>query len=136
MNPTANDWASPNTAENMTLSEADQFANRLAAAVAVQFGSRFVKTTGGEVIAEAELRANSFIAPCPVNLWGAFAGVAPVAMNLAELRARVRSAAEADNPVGELESILHSALPQCDQQAAILRAPAIQAAVRSALQQI
>ncbi len=136
MNPTANDWASPNVALNITISEADQFANQLAAGVSVQFGDRFVKTSAGEIISEAELRKNSFIAPLPVNLWGALAGEAPVTVNIADLRSKIRSAAQSDNPVGELEKILHQALPQSDPQVTILRAPAIQSAVRSMLSQI
>jgi hypothetical protein len=134
MNPAANDWASPSVAQNITISEADRFANQLAAAVAVQFGDRFVKTTAGEIVPEVELKQNGGQS-VPVNLWGSFAGVAPVPMNIAELRSRIRSAALAENPVGELESILHQALPQVDPQVTILRAPAIQSAVRTLLAQ-
>jgi hypothetical protein len=136
MNPIANDWASTNAAQNITISDADQFANQLAVGVAIQFGGRFVKTKAGEVITEAELKQNGYLALHAVNLWGSFAGVAPVAINIAELRSRIRSAALADNPVGELENVLRQALPQIDPQVTILRAPVIQAAVRKMLSEI
>src|SRR6202011_4247632 len=91
-NPAANDWASSDPTQNITLAEADQFKNQLSAALAVQFADRFVKTGGGEVITETELRRNPFPA-APVNLWGTLAGVGAVPVNMAQMRAAIRSAA-------------------------------------------
>ncbi|MGD0295744.1 MAG: hypothetical protein ABSE86_01430 [Bryobacteraceae bacterium] len=44
MDPTANDWASSDPTQNITLADADQFKNQLAGALVVQFADRFVKT--------------------------------------------------------------------------------------------
>jgi hypothetical protein len=54
-------------------------------------------------------------------------------VNVAELRASLRSAALGDNPVGDLENALRQALPKTDIQSILLRVPAIQSAVRSAI---
>ena len=132
MNPAANDWTAPNGAQNISLAEADQFRDRLAAALALEFGGRFVKTTSGGVVTESDLRQNASPAQ-PVNLWGTLADVAPAEVNVAELRASVRAAATGDNPVGDLENALRQALPKSDIQAMILRVPSIQSAVRSAI---
>jgi len=136
MNPIANDWASADPTQNLTLAEADQLRDRLAAALAVQFGSTFVQTTSGDTVSEDELRRNNPMPAAPVNLWGALAGVAAVPQNLAELRAALRAAARGNNPVGDLENVLIQALPKSDAQAMVLRAPAIQAAVQTAIAQI
>jgi hypothetical protein len=133
MNPIANDWASSDPTQNLTLAEADQFQNGLAAALAVQFGDRFVKTTNGETVSETELRRNNPLPAAAVNLWGTLAGVAPEPLNLAEMRASIRSAATGNNPVGDLENLLRQGLPKSDIQSIVLRAPAIQAAVRNAI---
>lgn len=132
MNPAGNDWTAPNAAQNISLAEADQFRDRLAGALAVAFGDRFVKTTSGAVVTESDLRQNASPAQ-PVNLWGTLADAAPAEVNVAELRASLRAAASGDNPVGDLENALKQALPKSDIQALILRAPAIQSAVRSAI---
>ena len=72
MNPT-NDWASSDATQNITLADADQFKNQLAAALVVQFADRFAKTASGEIISETELRRNPLPA-APVNLWGTLGG--------------------------------------------------------------
>jgi hypothetical protein len=132
MNPAANDYSAPNAAQNISLAEADQFRDRLAGALAVEFGNRFVKTTTGAVVSESDLRQNASPAQ-PVNLWGTLADAAPAEVNIAELRACVRAAALGDNPVGDLENALKQALPKSDVQSILLRVPAIQSAVRSAI---
>lgn len=135
MNPAANDWASSDPTQNITLAEADQFKNQLSAALAVQFADRFVKTGGGEVVTETELRRNPFPA-APVNLWGTLAGVGAVPVNMAQMRAAIRSAARSNNPAGELENILHHALPKSDVSMMILRFPAVAVAIGTAISQI
>jgi hypothetical protein len=132
MNPVANDWTAPNAAQNISLTEADQFRDRLATALALEFGGRFVRTTNGGVVTESDLRQNASPAQ-PVNLWGTLADAAPAEVNVAELRASVRAAAMGDNPVGDLENALRQALPKSDIQAMLLRVPAIQSAVRSSI---
>jgi hypothetical protein len=71
-----------------------------------------------------------------VNLWGTLADASPAEVNIAELRASLRAAALNDNPVGELENALKKALPKTDVQSIILRVPALQSAVRSAIASI
>ena len=132
MNPAANDWTAPNAAQNISLTEADQFRDRLAGALAMAFGDRFVKTPTGGVVTESDLRQNASLAQ-PVNLWGTLADAAPAEVNVAELRAAIRAAALGDNPVGDLENALRQALPKTDVQSIILRVTAIQSAVRSAI---
>lgn len=136
MNPTTNDWASSDPTQNITLAEADQFKNQLAGALVIQFGDTFVKTTGGESITEAEFRRNNPLPSAPLNLWGTLAGVSSAPVNLAEMRSAIRAAAQGNNPVGDLENILHQALPQSDIQEMLLRAPSLQSAVRNAISQI
>jgi len=132
MNPAANDYSAPNAAQNISLADADQFRDRLAGALALAFGDRYVKTTTGAVVPESDLRQNASPAQ-PVNLWGTLADAAPAEVNVAELRASIRAAALGDNPVGDIENALKQALPRTDVQSILLRVPAIQSAVRSAL---
>ena len=132
MNPAANDYSAPNAAQNISLAEADQFRDRLAGVLAIEFGTRFVKKPNGDAVPEAEVRQNASPAQ-PVNLWGTLADIAPAEVNVAELRAGLRAAALGHNPVGDLESVLKQALPNTDIQSIILRVPAIQASVRSAI---
>jgi len=136
MNPTTNDWASADPTQNITLGDADQFRNGLASALAIQFADTFVKTSSGDTISETEMRRNNPVPGAAMNLWGTLADASPSAVNIAEMRTAIRSAAQRDNPVGDLENILRQALPRTDVQDTILRAPAIQAAVRSAISSI
>jgi len=133
MNPTMNDWASADPTQNITLADADQFRNGLAQALAIQFADLYVKTSSGDTVSESELRRNNPVPGAALNLWGTLADVSPAAVNIAEMRSAIRSAAQRDNPVGDLEDILRQALPRTDVQDVILRVPSIQAAVRSAL---
>jgi len=135
MNSAANDWASSDSTQNITLAEADQFKNQLSAALPVQIADRFVKTAGGEIIHETELRRNPFPA-APVNLWGTLAGVGAAPVNMAQIRAAIRSAARSNNPAGELQNILHHALPTSDVATMILRFPAVAVAIGTAISQI
>jgi hypothetical protein len=132
MNPAANDYSALNAAQNISLTEADQFRAALAGALAVAFGDRYVKTPAGGIVTESDVRQNAS-PDQPVNLWGTLADSAPAEVNVAELRAAVRAAALGDNPVGDLENALRQALPKTDVQSVILRVPAIQSAVRSAI---
>ena len=135
MNPAANDYSASNAAQNISLTEADQFHDRLAGALALVFASRYVKTTTGGVISEADLRQNASPAQ-PLNLWGMLADASPSEVNVAEWRASLRAAALSDNPVGDLENALKQALPKTDIQSILLRVPSIQSAVRSAISPI
>ena len=135
MNPAANDWASSDPTQNITLADADQFKNQLAAAIAVQFADRFVKTANGQIVNETELRRNPFPA-APVNLWGTLAGVGAAAVNVALMRTAVRGAAQSNNPAGELQTILQQALPKSDVSEMILRLPAVMIAIGNAITQI
>ncbi|HWY46494.1 MAG TPA: hypothetical protein VNX70_03865 [Bryobacteraceae bacterium] len=132
MNPTANDYSSPDPARNISLTEADQFRDRLAGALALEFGNRYVKTTTGAVVTESEVRQNAGPAQ-PVNVWGTLADPTAVEINVAEWRASIRAAALGQNPVGDLENALKQALPQSDVQSILLRATSIQSAVRSTI---
>jgi hypothetical protein len=132
MNPAANDYSASNAAQNISLTEADQFRDRLAGALTLEFANRYVKTPTGGVVSESDLRQNASPAQ-PVNLWGTLGDASPAEVNVAELRASLRSAALGDNPVGDLENALRQALPKTDIQSILLRVPAIQSAVRSAI---
>jgi hypothetical protein len=132
MNPTANDYSSPDPAQNISLTEADQFRDRLAGALALEFGNRYVKTTTGVIVSESDVRQNASPAQ-PVNLFGTLADLTAVEINVAEWRSSIRAAALGENPVGDLENALKQALPQSDVQSILLRATSIQAAVRSAI---
>jgi hypothetical protein len=135
MNPAANDWASSDPTQNITLADANQFKNQLAAALAVQFADTYVKTASGEIVNETELRRNPFPA-APVNLWGRLAGVGAAAVNVAQMRTAVRSAAQSNNPAGEIETIFQQALPKSDVPNMILRVPAVMIAIGTAIAQI
>ncbi len=135
MNPTANDWASSDPTQNITLGEADQFKNQVAAALAVQFAETFVKTASGEIVNETELR-HSPLPAAPVNLWATLAGTGATPVNVAQMRASIRSAARSGNPAGDLQTILHHALPKSDVSIVILRFPAVAAAITAAISQI
>src|SRR5580700_10810390 len=128
MNPVANDWASSDPTQNITLADADQFKNQLASAIAVQFADRFAKTASGEIISETELRRNPLPA-APVNLWGTLAGIGAAPVNIAQMRTAVRSAAQSNNPAGDLQNILHQALPKSDVSTMLLRVPAVAVAL-------
>lgn len=132
MNPVSIDWTSPDATQNISLADADQFRDRLAAALTVEFANRFVKTAGGGTVTESDLRQNGNLTE-PVNLWGTLADAAPAEVNIAQLLASVRAAAAGGNPVGDIENVLTQALPRTDVQSIVLRAPAIQSAVRSAI---
>ena len=132
MNPAANDYSSPDPAQNISLTEADQFRDRLAGALALEFGNRYVKTTTGAIVTESDVRQNAGPAQ-PVNLFGTLADPTAVEINVAEWRASIRAAALGENPVGDLENALKRALPQSDVQSILLRAISIQAAVRSTI---
>jgi len=134
MNPQT-DWASADPTQNITLAEADQFKNQIASALSVQFADRFVKTATGEVIGETEIRRN----PLPgaaINLWGTLAGAGAAAMNIAQMRTAIRAAGKGHNPAGDLENILHQALPKSDVATMMLRIPAVGAAIGSVMSQI
>jgi hypothetical protein len=135
MNPVTNDWASSDPTQNITLADADQFKNQLAAALAVQFADRFVKTSMGEIVSEAELRRNPLPA-APVNLWGTLAGSAAAQLNVAQLRTSFRAAAQSNNPSGAFQTILQQAFPKTDPSAIIMRLPGVIAAIATALAQV
>src|SRR5579863_4470962 len=135
MNPAANDWASSDPTQNITLADADQFKNQLAAALVVQFAERFVKTASGDVVNETELRRNPFPA-APVNLWGTLVGVGAAQVNVAQMRAAVRAAAQGNNPSGDLQNLLQKALPKSDVTEMLLRVPSVRVAVKTAIVQI
>jgi hypothetical protein len=135
MNPAANDWASSDPTQNITLANADQFKNQLAAAIAVQFAERFVKTSSGEIVSEAELQRSSLPA-APLNLWGTLVGVGSAQLNVAQLRTSFRAAAQSNNPSGELQTILQQAFPKSDPSSIIMRLPGVLVAIGAALAQI
>jgi hypothetical protein len=135
MHPTTTDWASSDATQNITLAEADQFKNQLSAALALEFADRFVKTASGEIVHDVELRRSTLPA-APMNLWGTPAGVGALPVNIAHLRSALRAAAKSSNPVGELQNILHLALPKSDVCTMILRLPAVAAAIGTAIGQI
>lgn len=136
MNPSANDWASSDPTQNISLAEADQFKNELASALAVQFVERFVKAAGGDTISEAELRRSNPVPSAPVNLWGILEGIAGIPVNVAQMRSAIRAAARSSNPVGELEVFFRQALPKSDFPAMLLRLPAVAAALALAIARI
>src|ERR1019366_5037081 len=105
MSQSANDWASPDPSKNMSLAEADQLSNQLAGGLCVQFGNRYVKTTNGNVISESELRANNYMSPLAVNLYGNLAAANVQEFNIAQFRGSLRNAAVADDPTGTLVGI-------------------------------
>ena len=108
MNPAANDFAAPIAAQNISLADADQFRDRLAGALTLEFGSRFVTTTTGGIVTESDVRQSRSTAQ-PVNVWGTLADPAPAEINVAQLRASIRAAASGDDPVGDIENVLKQA---------------------------
>ena len=134
MNPRT-DWASSDPTQNITLAEADQFKNQLASSLSVQFADRFVKTSTGEVISETELRRNPLPAAA-INLWGTLAGTGAAQVNIAQMRSAIRAAGKGHNPAGDLENILHQALPKSDVASMMLRIPAVGAALGAVISQI
>ena len=133
MNPTNDDWASADPTQNITLGDADQFRNALAAALTIQFSQMYVKTSSGDTISESDLRGNNPVPAAAINLWGTLADPSPAPVNIAELRSAIRMAAQRGNPVGDLEDILRQSLPRTDVGALILRVPAIQTALGTAI---
>ena len=134
MAQSANDWASPDPSKNITLADADNFANALVAALQVQFSDRYVRTQFGQIISVAELRQNNYMSPLPVHLYGKLAAASAVEFNVAEFRSQLRGAAQCDDPVGELTKVLSAATPGQNIAANILRIPAFADAVRQTLQ--
>src|SRR5258708_38585390 len=106
MNPTANDWASSDPTENITLAEAEQFKNQVAAALAVQFAETFVKTASGEIVNETELRHSPFPA-APGNLWATLSGTGATPVKGGPTPAAPRSAPRGRKPTRELPHSLH-----------------------------
>lgn len=133
MNQSANNWASPDQSKNITLAEADRLGYQLAGALALQFSTRYVKTTTGETISEEELRGNQFISPLPVNLLGKLAGAGSTDFNIAEFRASLKHAATSDDPITALLAILRQALPATNGPVSLTRMPAIRQVIADAL---
>ena len=130
----ANDWASPDPTQNITLADANTFSNALAGGLQVQFGDRYIRTTQNQIVTEAELRANTFILPLPVNLLAHLAAPESQEINIAAFRASLRAAASADDPTGTLCQLLSQAMPETDVPDLFTRIPAIQLVILSALQ--
>jgi hypothetical protein len=134
MSQSANDWASPDPTQNMSLADADKLRYAMAGALGVQFGDRYVKTTQGSIISEAELRSNQFISPLPVNLWARLAIPGSLEFNIATFRTNLRQAALADDPIGTLVGILQVLLPFDTQiDSMFTRMPAVQQLIANAL---
>jgi hypothetical protein len=133
MSQSANNWASPDQSKNMTLADADRLGYQLAGALALQFSTKYVKTTTGETISEQELRGNQFISPLPVHLFGKLAGAGSTDFNIAEFRASLKHAATSDDPTTGLLTIMQQALPTTNGPALLTRMPAIQQVIADAL---
>ena len=71
-----------------------------------------------------------------MNLWGTLAGVGAVQVNVAQMWAAVRAAAQGNNPSGDLQTILQQALPKSDVKEMILRVPSVMVAIATAITQI
>jgi hypothetical protein len=130
----ANDWASPDPTQNITLADADTFGNALAGGLQVQFADIYIRTTENQIISEAELRSNTFILPLPVNLYTHLVAADSVEINVAQFRASLRAAALANDPTGTLCELLSQAMPQTDVPDQFTRIPAIQQVLLAALQ--
>ena len=136
MSQSAHDWASPDPQKNMTLAEADQLRNELAAGLGLQFGDRFIRTQYGQIIGEAELRANQYLSPLPVNLFGHLVPGGQE-FNIAEFRTSLRAAALSDDPTGFLTGILLQTFPHMTNVTAMFtRIPAVQDVILSALKKV
>jgi hypothetical protein len=94
-----------------------------------------VKTASGDIVNETELRRNPFPA-APVNLWGTLVGVGAVQVNVAQMRAAVRAAAQGSNPSGDLQNLLQKVFPKSDVAEMLLRVPSVMAAIQTAIVQI
>jgi hypothetical protein len=134
MSQSANDWASPDPSQNITLADANTFRDALAASLQIQFAARYIRTTQNQIISEAELRGNSFILPLPVNLYSHLVGQNTQEINIAQFRASLRDAAMADDPTGTLCGILSQVMPQTNVPDQFTRIPAIQQVLLAALQ--
>jgi hypothetical protein len=133
MKISANDWASPDPNKNMSLAEADSFANRLTSALMLQMVGRFVKTTGGNTISEHELRHNQFLSPLPVNLYTQLASAGDAEFNIAGLRSALHDIAQSDDPVAGYIAFLRSTFPTRDPFAIVAAMPLVAEAVAGAL---
>jgi hypothetical protein len=129
----ANDWASPDPTQNMTLAAAITFCDALAGSLQVQFASRYILTTENQIIPEAELRANPFILPLPVNLYGYLVAQDSQPLNIAQFQASLQQAALAEDPTGTLCQILGAAMPETDVPDQFTRIPAVQQVLLDAL---
>lgn len=133
----AHDWAAIDPSKNMTLADADHLRDVMAAGFGIQFGNRFVRTQYGNVISEAELRANNFMSPLAVNLCGYLAAYGSQEVNIAQFRANLRQAAASGDPTGELVGILQQAMPATTNIASLFtRMPAVQDVIASALRSV
>jgi hypothetical protein len=130
----ANDWASPDPTQNITLADATTFGNALAGGLQVQFADMYIRTTQNQIVSEAELRANEFILPLPVNLYTHLFGQNTQEINIAQFRASLQAAAQANDPTGTLCELLAAAMPYTDVPDQFTRIPAIQAVLLAALQ--
>lgn len=130
----ANDWASPDPTQNIALGDALAFGYALAEGLQIQFAEMYIRTTQNRIISEAELRSNQFIAPLPVNLFTHLVGQASQEINIAQFRAALRNAAQADDPTGTLCQLLSQVLPNTNIPQQFTRIPAIQAVILAALQ--
>ena len=94
-----------------------------------------MKTASGDIVNETELRRNPLPA-APVNLWGTLVGSGAAQVNVAQMRAAVRAAAQGNNPSGDLQTLLQKALPKSDVTEMLLRVPSIMVAIKTAILQI
>jgi hypothetical protein len=132
----ANDWASPDPSMNMVLADADRLGNELAGGLCLQFGDVYIRTTQNQIIPEAELRANPYISPLPVNLFTHLAVAGSIEINLAQFKAQLMQAATSDSPISSLIALLTPLLPQTNLAAMFTRIPAVQQVIATALAQV
>ena len=133
----ANDWANPDSSKNMTLDDAVRLDNEITGAFTVQIVEKYVRTTGGNIISERELRDNQFISPLPVNMCGklSYDPSAPE-INLCDLRNEIQSFLSTEDPVYYFRAFLEQMIPNTDINYMFSRIPAVQQLLIAALGRI
>ena len=132
---TVTGWASPDPSRNITLADADQFADELAH-LGFRFYQRFVRTTTGDILLEMDVRNNPFLSRQPLNLHGHLSGPGAKEINIADFRRRLRAAARSENPTLQLQRELATALADASIPSLLLQLPGVQQTIESCLGRI
>ncbi len=117
----------------MRLSDAQAFGQRLAGHLGLQLININVVTRAGARIPSEELRKNDAQRDNAVQLEGCLSPLSDP-FNIADFRAQLAAAADADDPTGTLVSILHGVFPSMRNiESMFTRIPAVQAVLQNGM---